>query len=105
MPGGAPSIACQALRPHHLHSPQSRPVPYVVDLSNLADGNGGFSYIPGESYLCMYIIMHSEPRASTVKRALYHPNWATGEGQNLDVEDQTRWDQNYMKLRDFCEAT
>lgn len=55
-PGGAPSGACGTLTPpvsQHLQPPQSTPVPFEVDLSNLiSDGNGGFLYQPGMTYSC-----------------------------------------------------
>ncbi len=52
LPNGAPSAACQTLSPSHVAAPQSTPSPYQVDLSNLADGTGSFSYVPGQLYQC-----------------------------------------------------
>ena len=51
--GGAPREACDALRPQHVSiSPQSDEVPYSIDLSPFADGNGGYQYTPGQTYNC-----------------------------------------------------
>ena len=50
---GAPAGACATLTPQHGVTPQTSPVPYEVDISSLSNGNGGYSYSPGQSYMCM----------------------------------------------------
>ena len=54
---GAPSPACSTLAPlqsMHLNAPpQTSDVPYEVDLSDLDDGTGNYTYIPGATYSCM----------------------------------------------------
>ena len=48
---GAPSQACNNLTPGHVSSgAQTDAVPYVFDLSQFDDGNGGYEYTPGQSY-------------------------------------------------------
>ena len=56
---GPPSAACPTLSPNraaHGARPQTTPVPYAVNLSALADPNGGFSYEPGRTYMCECIV-------------------------------------------------
>ena len=53
LPGGAPSTACSNLNPsagHGSGGAQTDAVPYVFDLSQFDDGNGGYEYTPGQSY-------------------------------------------------------
>lgn len=50
---GPPVQACGTLSPlqaGHNAPAQTTPVPYEIDLSSLDDGNGGFAYVPGETY-------------------------------------------------------
>ncbi len=58
LPSGPPAQACGDLSPlaraHRDSVGQSTAVPYEVDLSSLADGSGGFSYMAGMTYPCMY---------------------------------------------------
>ena len=51
-PGGAPSGACNNLRPSAANhgQPQSGPNPYSIDLSPFDDGNGGYKYVAGATY-------------------------------------------------------
>ena len=53
---GAPAAACMTLAPDqasHLNAPpQTSEVPYMVDISTLSDGRGGWSYLPGQVYSC-----------------------------------------------------
>ena len=56
---GPPPDACGTLAPQilaHGAPPQTSPVPYEIDLSELPlDENGNISYIPEESYERMYM--------------------------------------------------
>ena len=57
LPNGAPTQACDTLSPDpgpHGALPQTTPVPYSIDLSPFADGSGGYSYQPGETYNCKW---------------------------------------------------
>ena len=50
--GGAPSAACSTISPdpaEHRAQPQSSPVPYNIDISQLSDAGG---YTPGQTYSC-----------------------------------------------------
>lgn len=52
---GPPAAACTTLSPNptpHGGPPQTTPVPYEVNISALADPNGGYSYEPGVTYMC-----------------------------------------------------
>ena len=52
---GAPVQACTNLSPdanQHGAAPRTSAVPYEVDLSDLSDGNGSFSYVPRKVYQC-----------------------------------------------------
>ena len=60
--GGAPAAACATLSPdpnQHGAPPQAPPVPYEVDISALDNGNGGFTYVPGRTYMCKYMQLAS----------------------------------------------
>lgn len=53
---GAPRQACQSLSPDPVaHGAQSQTTspPYQVDLVDLSDGIGNFSYVPGQQYQSM----------------------------------------------------
>ena len=55
LPTGAPLEACDTLTPNavaHLALPQTTPAPYSIDLSPFASSDGGYSYLPGETYTC-----------------------------------------------------
>ena len=51
---GAPSSACDTLTPQHT-TPQTSAVPYVINMDQFSDGNGGFRYTPGQTYTCEFI--------------------------------------------------
>ena len=59
-PTGAPAGACTNLTAdvESHDSPQTSPVPYMLDLSNLDNGDG-FSYVPGETYSSRFIVICS----------------------------------------------
>ena len=59
LPSGAPSTACATMMPQGPHSPagaMSSPSNYIVNISDFANGGGGFSYIPGQSYSSRFCI-------------------------------------------------
>ena len=50
--GGAPPAACSTISPdpaEHRAQPQTGPVPYNIDISQLSDAGG---YTPGQTYSC-----------------------------------------------------
>ena len=51
---GAPAAACDTLTPQHPGSPQSSTVPYVINMDQFSDGDGGFWYTPGQTYTCEF---------------------------------------------------
>jgi len=51
---GAPAEACDTLTPQHTGSPQSSTVPYVINMDQFSDGDGGFWYTPGQTYTCAF---------------------------------------------------
>ena len=53
-PSGAPAAACDTLTPQHGTSSQNSPVPYVINMDQFSDGNGGFWYTPGQTYTCEF---------------------------------------------------
>ena len=55
--GGAPSSACDNLMPGHgSNTRQTTEVPYGIILTQFSDGNGGYQYVPGQTYTCKKLI-------------------------------------------------
>ena len=50
---GAPAAACDTLTPQHGGSSQSN-TPYVINMDQFSDGDGGFWYTPGQTYTCEF---------------------------------------------------